>query len=84
MEIVIMTICAVAAISCLGVNFMIAFMIWRHLYEGKKPQAVSEEETPEEAEARRVAARAQTLYEQGFVNLMEFDGKPQKKDGEDR
>ena len=83
MEIVVLLICAVVAMSGLCANLLIAALLWRHLYEAKKPQQIAEE-TPEEAEARRIAAKAQQLYEQGFVNLMEFDGRPQKKEGEER
>jgi hypothetical protein len=41
------------------------------------------EETKEEIEARKAAAKAQALYEQGLVNIMEFTGKPLKKERED-
>jgi hypothetical protein len=40
------------------------------------------EETPEEKEARRLAAEAQKAYEQGFIDMMNFSGMPRKKDGE--
>lgn len=33
-------------------------------------------------EAKKAAAEAQRLYEEGFVNLMQYDGRPRKK-GED-
>ena len=39
-------------------------------------------ETPEEQELRRVAAEAQRRYEQGFVNLMRYDGSPGRKERE--
>ena len=42
-----------------------------------QPQPV---EMPEELEARRAAAEAQRLYEQGFVNLMNYDGSPRKRE----
>lgn len=84
MEVIILLVCAVAAISCLCANLLIAALLWRHLYTAKTALQEPVEETPEEKEARRVAAEAQRLYEQGFVNLMEFDGRPQKKEGEER
>lgn len=38
--------------------------------------------TPEELEARRLAAEAQARYEQGFINIMSYDGMPgAKKEG---
>ena len=39
-------------------------------------------ELPEEVEQRRAAAEAQRLYEQGFVNLMRYDGSPGGKERE--
>ena len=48
--------------------------------DAQKPAAA--EELPEEAESRRLAAEAQRLYEQGFVNLMRYDGSPGRKESE--
>lgn len=45
------------------------------------PDAVPAE-LPEEQEARRLAAEAQRRYEQGFVNLMRYDGSPGRKEGD--
>lgn len=81
MEIVILGICAVVSLSCLSANLLIAYMLWQHWHDKKDAaQPVTLEETPEEIEARKAAARAQAAYEQGFVNLMEFNGKPPKKE----
>lgn len=84
MEIVIFVVCGVIALSCLSANLLIAYMIWQHWHDGKAPaQPAMPEETPEEKEARRVAAEAQRLYEQGFVDIMNFTGRPLKKERED-
>ena len=40
----------------------------------------AEQETEEEKELRRLAAESQRLYEQGFVNLMRYDGSPGRKE----
>lgn len=84
MEIVIFVVCAVVALSCLSANLLTAYMIWQHWHDKKEPaQSIAPEETPEEKEARKAAAKAQMLYEQGFVNLMEYNGRPSKKERED-
>ena len=84
MEIVIFVVCGVVALSCLSANLLIAYMIWQHWHDKQAPaQPVMPEETPEEIEARKAAAKAQLLYEQGLVNIMEFTGKPLKKERED-
>lgn len=81
MEIVMLGICAVVSLSCLSANLLVAYMLWQHWHDKKSAaQPVAPEETPEEIEARKAAARAQALYEQGFVNLMGFDGRPPKKE----
>ena len=81
MEIVIFVVCSVVALSCLSANLLIAYMVWQHWHDNKAPaQPVMPEETPEEIEARKAAARSQLLYEQGFVNVMEFTGRPLKKE----
>ena len=85
MEIVIFVVCGIAALSCLSANLLIAYMIWQHWHDKKAEpvQPAMPEETPEEKEARRVAAEAQRLYEQGFVDMMSFTGRPLKKERED-
>ena len=84
MEIVIFVVCGIIALSCLSANLLIAYMIWQHWHDRQAPaQGVMPEETPEEIEARKAAAKAQLLYEQGLVNIMEFTGKPLKKERED-
>ena len=82
MEIVIFVVCAVVALSCLSANLLIAYMIWQHWHDKKagSVQTSAPEETPEEIEARKAAAKAQMLYEQGFVNLMEFNGRASKRE----
>ena len=84
MEIVIFVVCGIVALSCLSANLLIAYMIWQHWHDKQAPaQSVMPEETPEEIEARKAAARSQLLYEQGLANIMEFTGKPLKKERED-
>lgn len=78
MEIIILLICGLCALSCLSVNLLVAYMIWQHVHD-KKAEPVALEETPEEKEARRAAAEAQRLYEQGFINLMEFSGRAKER-----
>ena len=80
MEIVIFAVCVIALLSCLSANLLIAYMVWQHWHDNKAPaQPVMPEETPEEKEARRAAAEAQRLYEQGFINLMEFSGRAKER-----
>lgn len=81
MEVMMITVCAIAALSCLSVNLLIAYLVWQRGHE-KKQQAATEELLPEEVEARRAAAEAQRKYEQGFIDMMNYMGKPQRKDGE--
>lgn len=78
MEIVVCITTLVVALSCLMVNLLIAYMLWQHWRDKKPVQSVLPEETPEEAEARRLAAKAQAEYEQGFINLMNYGGQPFK------
>lgn len=82
MEIVMLAVVGVAALSCLGANLMIAYMVWAHFYDRKYEASREPEETPEEKEARRLAAEAQKLYEQGFIDVMNYNGRPTKKGGE--
>ena len=60
--------------------------VWmvRCLQEGKKETATVPEKdlTAEELEARKLAAEVQARYEQGFINIMSYDGMPgAKKEG---
>lgn len=82
MEIVMLAVVGVAALSCLCANLLIAYMVWAHLNNRNEKAPVLPEETPEEKEARRLAAESQKLYEQGFIDMMNFSGMPRKKDGE--
>ena len=77
MEILIELVLLAAVLNCLAVQVL----IFKSLQKG---QSVPAEEilTPEEQEARRMAAEAQAKYEQGFVNLMAYTGMPAgKKEG---
>lgn len=83
MEIVILTICGIVALSALSANLLVAYMIWQSGHDRQKtPVPEPVEELPEEREARRAAAEAQRKYEQGFVDIMSYMGRPIKKDGE--
>ena len=62
---------------CAGVVVLNGLLIL--LLRKEKPAAPAAE-LPEETEARRAAAEAQRLYEQGFVNLMCYDGSPGRKE----
>ena len=78
MEIVIYITMLVVAVSCLLINLLIAYMLWQHWREKKPMRPVLPEETPEERDARRLAAEAQAKYEQGFIDLMNYTGVPSK------
>lgn len=79
MEYLITVACLAVILTLLVVNGGMALLLWRCL---RKPAAFVEQpvrtETEEEKEARRLAAEAQMRYEQGFVNLMSYDGRPNK------
>lgn len=78
METVIAIALVMVAVSCMMAHVLIAYMLWQHLY-GKKNEVLSTPvETPEEAKARQLAAEAQAKYEQGFINLMNYGGQPNK------
>lgn len=84
MEIVILTICGIVALSSLSANLLVAYMVWqsgRHEHQKKTAQQQMEE-LPEEREARRAAAEAQRKYEQGFVDIMSYMGRPIRRDGD--
>lgn len=72
MENLMMILVALAAMGCLGSQLLAAAVLLRRW---ERPD-LRESETPEEAAARQTAAEAQRLYEQGFVNLMRYDGRP--------
>lgn len=80
MEIVIFTVCTVASLGCLSANLLIAYMVWQHFHDKREKPVKVPEETPEEKEARRVAMEAQRLYDQSFIDMMNYMGKPPKKE----
>ena len=75
-------ICAVlVSVGCsMALQAAAVLAIWR-LSRPQEPVR-SRPETEEEQEARRTAAEAQRLYEQGFVNLMRYDGSPAGRERE--
>ncbi len=74
MEIIVLLAILVALLNSLAVQ------VWmlKSLRTGQSA-APQEQLTPEELEARQKAAEAQAKYEQGFVNLMCYDGMPARK-----
>lgn len=84
MEKLIFVLCLVLGIACTAflaalVGVLVYFV--ERLRREDRPAAQAEpQELPEEREARRLAAEAQRRYEQGFVNLMSYDGSPRRKE----
>ena len=76
MELLILTACLLALGGLLSVTCLGAVLLWRCLGQDSSRQTETPEETPEEKETRRLAQEAQKRYEQGFVNLMNYDGRP--------
>ena len=75
-------ICMLLITGCgtLALQLMAAVLI-RKAIDGTMGKAEkARAELPEEMEQRRAAAEAQRLYEQGFVNLMRYDGSPGGKE----
>lgn len=78
--------CLSLALGCGGMalELMAAGVLWKALRRQNAGQKnMKREELPEEQESRRMAAEAQRLYEQGFVNLMRYDGSPGRKEREE-
>ena len=78
----ILMICMLLMMGCgtLALQLMAAALI-RKAMDGTMGKAAEDHaELPEEMEQRRAAAEAQRLYEQGFVNLMRYDGSPGGKE----
>lgn len=80
MEIFILLAVLLVSVSCLSVNLLIAYIVWQHWHDKRlEPvQSAVPEETPEEAEARRAAMEAQRKYDQAFIDMMNYMGKPPK------
>lgn len=79
-------LCLVLLLGCCGLamELLMVMLLWKVM---NRERQTSEEpctaaELPEEVESRRLAAEAQRLYEQGFVNLMRYDGSPGRKECE--
>ena len=66
----------------LALQLMAAVLIREAMNGNAGKEAEARAELPEEVEQRRAAAEAQRLYEQGFVNLMRYDGSPGGKERE--
>lgn len=84
MDYLIMAAFLAALGSLAAANAVIAVVIWRSLRGNMSaaPRQDPAPETEEEAQLRQLAAEAQKHYEQGFVNLMRYDGRPcKRKDG---
>lgn len=84
MEMTIVTLCVVLAVSgmlVLGTALgVLVYEILRLRKETLPEPRQERQELPEEIEARKAAAEAQRRYEQGFVNLMSYDGSPRRKE----
>lgn len=80
MDYVILSLCAAIALSCLGMNLAVIYMLWQHGQKKQETPVAAPEETPEEKEARRVAAEAQRKYDQAFIDMMNYSGQPRKKE----
>lgn len=80
MEILILSVCLVALLCCLTVSAVMAAVVYKAMQTPQPAEQPKPVETPEELEARRAAAEAQRLYEQGFVNLMSYNGSPRKRE----
>lgn len=82
MENLIFALCLVMGIAFTALlAVMIGVLVYfvEHLRREDRT-AAEPQELPEEREARRLAAEAQRRYEQGFVNLMSYDGSPRRKE----
>ena len=83
METLILLVCLLLAGMCLTLMTLAAAVLWRCI--GGQQGAAHTVETPEETEVGLAAAEAQRRYEQGFFNLMQYDGRPgREKEREDR
>lgn len=80
MEIVIFAVCAVASLGCLSANLLIVCMVWQHFHDKREKPVEVPEETPAEKEARRAAMEAQRIYDQSFIDMMNYVGRPPKKE----
>ena len=76
MELLILTACLLALGGLLTMSCLGTVALWRCLRLENPRQTEAPAETPEEKEARRLAQEAQRRYEEGFVNLMNYDGSP--------
>ena len=77
-------ICMLLIMGCgtLALQLMAAVLIRKTMAGTMGKAEEVHTELPEEVEQRRAAAEAQRLYEQGFVNLMRYDGSPGGKERE--
>lgn len=81
METMILVFCMVLAVSgMLVLGTALGLLAYSLLRLRKEDLPAPRQELPEETEARRAAAEAQRRYEQGFVNLMSYDGSPRRKE----
>ena len=78
METVMLFTLVLVVASCMATNLLCAYFLWTNIWVRKSQPQTPAEETEEEREARRVAAKAQAEYEQGFVNIMNYSGLPSK------
>ena len=79
MNTLISIVCLVTALCCMTTQFALVLLIFGRLNITPTAEEMPTE-SAEEREARRTAMEAQKLYEQGFVNLMNYDGRPVRKE----
>ena len=77
MEIWMMGMLAAVWLGVSAQTVLLAMALRRGEPDREKPAA---QETEEEKELRRLAAESQRQFEQGFVNLMRYDGSPGRKE----
>ena len=82
MEILMIGMLLLLSCGALALQLMAAVLIRKAMNGSADKAAEIYAELPEELEQRRAAAEAQRMYEQGFVNLMRYDGSPGGKERE--
>ena len=72
MEWLAVAVCLAATAGSLSCNLLAAALLWRLVRAERTLPWQETEESPGEAARRR--------YEQGFLNLMNYDGSPRRKE----
>ncbi len=78
MEYLTICLCLCMFLGNLAFWLLAALWLWKQFRRPAQP-----EESPQEAELRRAQTLAQKRFEQGFQNLMQYDGRPgREKEGD--